>query len=284
VIDTAFSERKPVPRFSVKPYKISDLDMSILASKAHCGAVNRLSSAGRGNRYFIVSICAVCIVQFASNAAWAQCAARDVLQNQLKINTRSAQVPQQPIKPARDVATWKTITIGTFADSIRLRNKLDAMGCNIGGQAAEILARPTFTVSSHKIDVELVAVSPAQLGFTSDTVTLAAIYARARQLGFELAAAEVGPQLRLQYFDQPIGEFLIVGMEPIKTWSGEPVILNVANGGSGLILIGQDGRPDAEISAISRFLFVRSKEPADGLEKAAARLPPRTGTGSNLRQ
>src|SRR5215471_797607 len=32
VIDTAFSERKPVPRFSVKPYKISDLDMSILAS------------------------------------------------------------------------------------------------------------------------------------------------------------------------------------------------------------------------------------------------------------
>jgi hypothetical protein len=72
-------------------------------------------------------------------------------------------------------------------------------------------------------------------------VTLAAVYARAQQLGFELAAAEVGPLLRLQYIDQPMGEFLIVGMEPIKTWSGEPVILNVANGGAGLVLIGQDG-------------------------------------------
>jgi hypothetical protein len=48
---------------------------------------------------------------------------------------------------------------------------------------------------------------------------------RAQQLGFGLAAAEVAPQLRLQYFDQPVGEFLIIGMEPIKRWNGEFVIL-----------------------------------------------------------
>src|SRR5438046_1008043 len=75
------------------------------------------------------------------------------------------------------------------------------------------------------------------------------------------AAAEVAPQLRLQYFDQPIGEFL-VGMEPIRTWKGVPVILTVANGGAGLVLIGQDGRADAEIPVASRFLFVRSNEAA----------------------
>jgi hypothetical protein len=82
----------------------------------------------------------------------------------------------------------------------------------------------------------------------------------------------VAPQLRLQYFDQPLGEFLIIGMEPIKTWKGEPVILTVANGGAGLILISQDGSPDAEISVASRFLFMRSNEaaPADGLKEAAA--------------
>ncbi len=144
----------------------------------------------------------------------------------------------------------------------------------IGGLAAEVLARPAFAVSSNKTDVELVAVSAVELGFNTDSVPLAAIYARARQLGFELATAEVGPQLRLQYLDQPMGEFLIVGMEPIKTWSGEPVVLNVANGGAGLILIGQDGRDDAEISVTSRFLFVRSPELSDGLDKAAALLPP----------
>jgi hypothetical protein len=118
-------------------------------------------------------------------------------------------------------------------------------------------------------------VSAAELGFQADTASLADIYARAQQLGFGLAAAEVAPQLRLQYFDQPIGEFFLIGMEPIKTWEGEPVILTVANGGAGLVLIGQDGSADAEIPVASRFLFVRSNEAAlakaaHGLDEAAA--------------
>ncbi|MCP3471725.1 hypothetical protein NLM33_15490 [Bradyrhizobium sp. CCGUVB1N3] len=217
-----------------------------------------------------------CIVLFAQSAQ-AQCAARDVLQNQMKSHkVRPSDVPQQLIKSERDVPTWKTIRAGTFANSIALRNALDAMGCGVGGAAAEILARPTFTVTSKTTEVKLVAVSAAELGFKTDTVTLAAIYARARQLGFELAGAEVGPQLRIQYLDQPIGEFLIIGMKPIKTWGGEPTILNVANGGAGLILIGQDGRDEAEIAATSRVLFARSNEPAPSneLARAAALLPP----------
>ena len=51
-------------------------------------------------------------------------------------------------------------------------------------------------------------------------------------------------------------------MEPIKTWKGEPVILAVANGGAGLVLIGRDGSADAEVPVASRFLFVRSNEAA----------------------
>ena len=49
-------------------------------------------------------------------------------------------------------------------------------------------------------------------------------------------------------------------MEPIKTWKGEPVILTVANGGAGLVLIGRDGSADAEIPVATRFLFVQSNE------------------------
>ena len=236
----------------------------------------------RSRRLTIAMLCVACIFQFASEAR-AQCTARDVLQNQLKLKKApSASVPPVLVRSAADVRVWKTITLGTFADSFTLRNALDTKGCNIGGLAEEILARPAFVVSSTKTDVKLVAVSAAELGFKTDTATLTAIYARARQLGFELAAAEVGPQLRLQYFDQPMGEFLIIGMEPIKTWGGEPIILNVANGGAGLLLIGQDGRADAEISVISRFIFVlpNKAEPADGLEKAAALRP---GVGIQVR-
>jgi hypothetical protein len=209
----------------------------------------------------IAMLCTACIVLFASEAS-AQCTARDVLQNHLTFKTTPlAHTPPVLVKSAFAVPVWRTITVGTFANSFALLNALDAAGCGIGESAEEILARPAFTVGTTKTTVELFAVSAAELGFQTDTARLADIYARARQLGFGLAAAEVAPQLRLQYFDQPMGEFLI-GMEPIKTWAGEPVILTVANGGVGLALIGRDGSADAEIPVASRFLFVRSNEAA----------------------
>jgi hypothetical protein len=67
-------------------------------------------------------------------------------------------------------------------------------------------------------------------------------------------------------------------MEPIKTWNGDPVILNVANGGAGLILIGQDGSADAEISVASRFVFLRASEAANAApvsDKATTGRPAR---------
>jgi hypothetical protein len=209
----------------------------------------------------IAVLCTACIVLFASEAS-AQCTARDVLQNHLTLKTTpSADTPPGIVESAFAAPVWRTITVGTFANSFALLNALDAAGCGIGESAEEILARPAFAVGTTKTTVELFAVSAAELGFQTNTARLADIYARAQQLGFGLAAAEVAPQLRLQYLDQPMGEFLI-GMAPIKTWTGEPVILAVANGGAGLVLIGQDGSADAEIPAASRFLFVRSKEAA----------------------
>ena len=208
----------------------------------------------------IAMLCTACIL-LASEAS-AQCSARDVLQKRLTLKTApSANSSPIPVKSAFAAPVWKTITTGTFANSFALLNALDAAGCCIGGSAEEILARPAFTVSTTKTNVELFAVSAAELGFQTSTVPLAEIYARARQSGFGPAAAEVAPQLRLQFLDQPMGEFLI-GMEPIKTWTGEPVILTVANGGAGLVLIGRDGSADAEIPASARFLFVRSNEAA----------------------
>jgi hypothetical protein len=206
-------------------------------------------------------LCAACIVLFAGEVS-AQCTARDVLRNHLTFKAApSADTPPIPVESAFAVPVWRTITVGTFANSFALLNALDAAGCSIGGLAEEILARPAFTVGARQTSVELFAVSVAELGFQIGTARLADIYARAQQLGFGFAAAEVAPQLRLQFLDQPIGEFLI-GMEPIKTWKGEPVILTVANGGAGLVLIGRDGRADAEIPVASRFLFVRSHEAA----------------------
>ena len=241
--------------------------------KVSCHALECHSPGWRRCGILIVAVlCTACTLLFASEAR-AQCTARDVLQNQLRLKKPpSADRPQIPIKSAVDVSVWRTITIGTFANVFALSTALDAVGCGIGNSAGEILARPTFTLRGAKTNVELFTVSAAELGFKTDTASLADIFARAKQLGFGLAAAEVGPQLRLQYFDQPIGEFLIIGMEPIRTWTGAPVILNVANGGAGLILIGQDGSADAQISVASRFVFVRTNEGAPAEEHEAVAL------------
>jgi hypothetical protein len=223
----------------------------------------------------VAIVVTACILLFASEAR-AQCTARDVLRNQLKLKkTPSASESHILIRSAADLPVWKTISVGTFSDLFALLRALNAAGCGIGNSTQEILARPGFTLSAQKANVRLFAVSVAELGFLTDTVSLKDIYARALQLGFGLLAAEAGPQLRLQYFDQPIGEFLIIGMEPIRTWAGESVILNVANGGAGLVLIGQDGSADAQISVASRFVFTRSNEAAPAEEKDAKALANR---------
>jgi hypothetical protein len=204
--------------------------------------------------------------------AKAQCTAQDVLRNHLALKAAPLPLgPRTSVRTAADIPVWKTIAIGTFTDLFALRSAMVAVGCSAGHSADEILARPAFILSGKKTEVELLAVSPADLGFQGETATLRDIYAHAQQLGLRLSPAEVAPQLRLQYFDQPIGEFLLIAMEPIRTWAGAPVILTVANGGAGLILIGQDGRDDLEIPVTSRFVFVRPNlsNPAESAALAA---------------
>ena len=276
----AFQQWRKRERLRTRLYQLTERELTDIgitrgeidypASKRGIAVLHRSAGWRKGSAPFFMLLCTACILLFPSEAR-SQCTARDVLQSQLRLkNTPSAGKPQIPVRSAVDVPVWKTITVGTFADSFALSNALDAVGCGIGNLAGEILGRPSFTLGATKTSVQLFAVSAAELGFQTETASLADIYARAKQLGFGLAAAEIGPQLRLQYFDQPIGEFLIIGMEPLRTWEGEPVILTVANGGAGLILIGQDGSADAQISVLSRFLFVRPNKlaPAEGHDAA----------------
>jgi hypothetical protein len=97
--------------------------------------------------------------------------------------------------------------------------------------------------------------SAADLGVESDQSSLAEVYQRAREAGLELCPAEVGPQLRSDYRNQPLGEALDIAMEPVATYSGDPTILTLANWGTGLLLIGRDVRPESMVFRKSRFVF-----------------------------
>src|SRR5215468_11780121 len=135
------------------------------------------------------------------------------------------------------------------------RDALDSARIKLGLSADEILGRPAFPYAKMKTDVKLAVLSAAELGVESDESSLSDVYERARRVGLELCPAEVGPQLRLEYRNQPLGEALDIAMEPVATYSGDPTILTLVNWGTGLILIGRDGRSESTVNRISRFVF-----------------------------
>jgi hypothetical protein len=157
-------------------------------------------------------------------------------------------------KPTR-LQIWRTITLGTYKGVDAYRDALDAARIKIGVSADEILGRPAFPYARTKTDVELVVLSAAELGVVEWETSLSNVYKRARQVGLELCPADVGPRLRLDYRNQPLGEALDIAMEPVATYSGDPTILTLVNWGTGLLLIGRDGRSESMVSRISRFVF-----------------------------
>jgi hypothetical protein len=157
-------------------------------------------------------------------------------------------------KPAH-FQIWRKITLGTYKGVDAYRDALDSARIKIGDAADEILGQPVLPYAKIKTDVELAVFSAAELGVESDKSSLSDVYERARQAGLELCPAEVAPQLRLDYRDQPLGDALNIAMEPVATHSGEPTILALVNFGTGLALIGSDGRSEFMVPRTWRFVF-----------------------------
>lgn len=160
------------------------------------------------------------------------------------------------VKRLAAMEPWRRITIGTYREPNAMRAALEAANMRIGETADEILGRPVFGLSKIPHDLDLVILTGRDLGFQGH-VALADIYRRATQLGFALCPPEAGPLLRLQYRNQPVGEFLHMAMPPVATWGGELVDLTVGNAGTGLILLGGDGSPELKLHASVKFVFVR---------------------------
>jgi hypothetical protein len=177
-------------------------------------------------------------------------------------------------KSASEIPIWKTIALGEYKGVNAVRVALDNAPCPIavGDWADEILGRPAFQFSRTKAEVDVVVLSVADLGFTNKEASLRDIYTRALALGLEMCPAEVGPVLRLNYLNQPVGEFLHIAMRPIARYSGELVHFMLANGGAGLLFVGGDARPEAVLSGAARFVFVRPRADTIASDTPPAKL------------
>jgi len=155
--------------------------------------------------------------------------------------------------------TWKTVKLGTGLKSADdFREALRQAGCQISDRGNDILGQPAFAASLAKeeTDLDLVLVSVADLGFKNGA-TRDQIYAQARELGLETVPPEVGPQLRLQYKDQPLNEWILVAMEPVADSDGRLRVFSVELDDSGLWLYGAEGRPGCFWSGDCRWVFRR---------------------------
>jgi hypothetical protein len=105
-----------------------------------------------------------------------------------------------------------------------------------------------------KEEINIVSFSVEQLGF-SNGATLQEIYNKAKELGLELCPPQVGPELRLNYKDQPNGEYLRIAMESISDSDDSPRLFGVHRYGSESWLDGGSGGLGYRWDGGRRFVF-----------------------------
>jgi len=165
--------------------------------------------------------------------------------------------------PWEGLSIWKTIKLGTglkTADDFR-RSLKDNGNC-IGGWANDLLGKSEFenSVSKEEAEVDLVIFTTAQLTGKANGGTTAEVFAGAERLGLKKCSAEVGPQLRRQNADQPNGERLLIGMEPIRDSDGDLSVFNVVHDDNGRWLNSYYDNPVNVWLADSRWVFVRPRK------------------------
>ena len=181
----------------------------------------------------------------------------DIMQGWIA-NPRGLQkVLRDALVPPPVFQIWKTIKLGTSLKTADdFRRALKQAGCKLGNKwGNDVIDQCAFTASETETDADLVVISVAELGFKNGA-TRTDIYTRAQELGLSLCPAEVGPQLRLQYTNQPKGEWLLVAMEPIADSVGNLDVFSVEHDDNGLLLYGY-GLAYRFWSGNRRWVFLR---------------------------
>lgn len=110
---------------------------------------------------------------------------------------------------------WKTIEVGSLRGVRAIRKVLGYANCKVSDLADDILNKPAFKVATEKREIDLVVASVSEIGFVNGAHWID-VCKRAFKYDMDICPAEVGPQLRIQYNDQPIGERLRIVMQPIE--------------------------------------------------------------------
>ncbi len=159
-------------------------------------------------------------------------------------------------KKAKSWPVWRTVELGTYRDAKAMKSAIENAGMYVSGWAEDILGKVSFARAKKTLD--LVVVTVADLGFPEGATTKEILDAAKKQ-GLSICPAEVGPQLRLQYKDQPLGEWNFIAMQPIVDSVGDSMLFLVGRHDGKRWLSSGFGNPGLLWFSFYRFVFVLGK-------------------------
>jgi len=165
---------------------------------------------------------------------------------EINIEQIYAKFPEAPIRKMDLEIGGKT--------SKQLENELRDKRINISDYSQDMLRSKDFTTLKNPETINLVRLKVRDLGFENGATT-DKIYRRAEEFGLELCPAEVGPNLRLQYADQPLGEWFYIAMKQIAGRDGFPDMFDLGRYDDGLWLDDDWADPVSRWSPGSEFVF-----------------------------
>jgi len=150
---------------------------------------------------------------------------------------------------------WKTIKLGfapkTTHDMLRA---LEIQKIRFDGFVYRVLKENVFTSIARPTRVDLVKTTVDELGFDK-SATREYIFIRAQKDGLKLGPPETAIRLRLQYIDQPYGEWIIIATKPIYC-QGVSRILGLTRDASGLALVSLPANSNCHWISQRKLVFV----------------------------
>lgn len=126
--------------------------------------------------------------------------------------------------PIFELKVWKTLGPSGFIKAKQYREALKDGGHKVSDYASEGLDK--MKIAKSKDEVDFAKMTLKELGFKTEP-TYEEICKRIIEGGGELCQSEDGPRLRLEYKDQPKGEWLPIAMEPFTDPGGDSRVFDV---------------------------------------------------------
>ena len=132
--------------------------------------------------------------------------------------------------------------------------EMEVAGINISDYARSMLKNREFVPGKNPEEATLIRLTVADLGFKGYATT-DQVFERAEALGLELCPPDTGPNYRLKYRNQPMNEWINVGMKPITGSDGGPSVFGLERLGDGLWLGSRWATPVRGWDPGSKFVF-----------------------------